>query len=337
MLETKPAQIAGPPCQRRSGATKRELTTLMSLWIAGLTAALVYGGLIVFLVIIQPRLIYHPQPLGQGAQSQPSTYGLDDFEVIAGQDAPDRSLVAWMHLPSEPGRRWIIFFHGNAGHLGDREDKFRIFADAGYGVLAPTYRYNTVPDFYIEEHLLLEDARRWVRWLHETQGAPPNEVILYGESLGGAVAVGVGATMAPAAMVIEGSFSSVSDMAKQRLPFVPISALLRDRWLSAERSERLRAPVLFLHHQGDRVVPQMFGRALFEAYGGADFPDKTFVNLPSAFHVFWPDRRPPTGLMEFLQASAKKTTEKTVGAATDTPTPSTIAKGTAHTTQPSPS
>ncbi|MGZ8996730.1 MAG: alpha/beta hydrolase, partial [Rhodospirillales bacterium] len=143
------------------------------------------------------------------------------------------------------------------------------YLNAGLGVLLVGYRgYGGNPGHPSEEGFY-EDARAAARFI-EAEGIPPDRVVLYGESLGSAVAIHLAAEQAArerpyAAVIGEGAPSSVADVAAKRYPFAPVRTLIKDRFDSQAKVGGINAPLLLLHGEDDTVVPQRFGRALYDA------------------------------------------------------------------------
>jgi fermentation-respiration switch protein FrsA (DUF1100 family) len=129
------------------------------------------------------------------------------------------------------------------------------------------------------EEGLYTDARAAWRYLVEERGIAPARIVIFGKSLGGAVAVELATQVKPAGVILESSFTSVPDMAARHFPFVP-KALIRTKMNSAGKIARIRAPKLHIHSPADEVVPYELGRELFDA--AAD--PKRFHRVEGAGH-----------------------------------------------------
>jgi fermentation-respiration switch protein FrsA (DUF1100 family) len=172
-------------------------------------------------------------------------------------------LLAW-YLPAPADRPVVAYFHGNGGNLGYREARMMQFAAAGFGALFLEYRgYGGNPGSPTEDGLYI-DARATLDFL-SAQGVDPARLVLYGESLGTGVAVRMASERSVGALVLEAPFSSIADVAQQRYWFVPVRFLLKDKFDSMTRIGTVRAPILMLLGERDRIVPPQFGRALFAA------------------------------------------------------------------------
>jgi fermentation-respiration switch protein FrsA (DUF1100 family) len=165
-------------------------------------------------------------------------------------------------------------FHGNAGSL--RRERFRVrqFADAGMGVLLLSYRGYSGNAGSPTEEGLYADARAALDWL-EQRGVAAASIVLYGISLGSGVATKMAAEREVGAVVLEAPYTSTVDVAAFRFPIVPVTWLMEDRFESLARIKAITEPVLVMHGDRDSVIPQRFGRRLFDA-----------ANMPK--EGFWP-------------------------------------------------
>ena len=149
-------------------------------------------------------------------------------------------------------------------HLGHRVGKLRSLVDAGHGLFLVGYRgYSANPGSPSEDGLTA-DARSVLAWLSE-EGVGPERIVLYGESLGSAVAVKVASESKVAGLVLEAPPSSIVDVAQAHYWYLPARWLLLDKWNSQARIGDAGAPILIFHGARDRVVPERFGRKLFAA------------------------------------------------------------------------
>lgn len=191
----------------------------------------------------------------------------------------DLTLVAWIirARPPDSTGRWLLICHGNAGNLSDagRPDHYAGLRALGLNLLAFDYRGYGESDGEPTEPGLYADADAAYRYLRDTLGIPPGRIVLFGHSLGSAVAVDL-ATREPAAgLVLDGAIASVVERAQELYPYVPVRWIARSRYASIEKIAGVRIPKLFLHARADEVIPFAHGRRLFDA---APEP-KTFVPL----------------------------------------------------------
>jgi fermentation-respiration switch protein FrsA (DUF1100 family) len=218
-----------------------------------------YAAIVGALYVFQRQLLYFPVS-GRPELGALAEFGVREVEV---QTADGLRLLAW-HYPPRDGRPVIAYFHGNGGHLGHRAGRLLALAREGYGVLMLEYRgYGGNPGVPTEIGLCA-DGTAALDFL-AGEGISPNRLVLYGESLGSGVAVTLAAQRDLAGLILEAPFTSVAEIAQHHYPFVPASALVRDRFDSVAKIGNVRAPILILHGERDTVVPIRFGRALFEA------------------------------------------------------------------------
>lgn len=172
------------------------------------------------------------------------------------------ALTAW-YAPAKPGRRTIVYIHGNAGHLGDRHDRVQPYLERGFGMLLVGYRgYGGNPGQPTEAGLYI-DGRAHLDWLMR-QGVREDQVVLYGESLGAAVATQLATERKAAALVLEAPFASVLLSARARYPMFAFDWLVKDKFANIEKIDKINMPLFVIHGARDRVTSQRFGRMVFE-------------------------------------------------------------------------
>jgi uncharacterized protein len=222
-------------------------------------AVVAYAALVGGLYLFQRQLLYFPD------RAHPELFGLEQLGVREAMLPTEDglSLLSW-YLPARSGRPVIAYFHGNGGHLGYRAERLLRFAREGYGVLMAEYRgYGGNPGIPSETGFYI-DGRAALAFL-DHEGVAPNRLVLYGESLGSGVAVALAAEHQVAAVVLEAPFTSVAEVAQCHFPYVPASRMVVDRFDSLSRIGKVKAPILVLHGERDRVVPVRYGRALLDA------------------------------------------------------------------------
>lgn len=192
---------------------------------------------------------------------------------------PDgETLVIWT-ADAKPGKPTILYFHGNAGNLADRTGRFQRFLKRGYGLIAPAYRGSSGSTGTPSEATLTADARLVYDHL-----APRNTVI-YGESLGTAVAISLtaGLTDKPLGLLLEAPFTSIPDLAQVHYPQLASYAdKLANQWPSLTRAAQLSLPLFIWHGSQDTLIPQTQGREILAAAPG---PRKVFLSVKGAGHT----------------------------------------------------
>jgi fermentation-respiration switch protein FrsA (DUF1100 family) len=194
----------------------------------------------------------------------PSHYEmLDRVQEISFTTADGIELAAW-YAPAPANRPTIVMFHGNGGSLRGERYRLKQFKDAQMGVLLLAYRGYSGNLGSPSEQGLYADARAALDWLHAS-GVKSDSIVLYGISLGSGVATKMAAERDFAALVLESPYTSTVDVAAWRFPVVPVSWLMEDRFESLARIGSITEPLLVMHGDRDVVIPQRFGRRLFEA------------------------------------------------------------------------
>ncbi len=226
------------------------------------------------LLLAQCRMMYFPD----AQVPVPERAGVPEMAAVALTTDDGLELLAWYRPPPHSAPT-VVFFHGNAGHIGHRGRKVRPLLDAGFGVLLVSWRgYGGNPGSPTEQGLY-HDARAALSFLADA-GVPSSRVVLYGESLGSGPAVQLATERPVAAVVLEAPFTSVAEVAQRHYWFLPARHLVLDRFDSLSKITRIGAPLLIVHGEKDRVVPVEMGRALLAA--AREPKDAVFV--PDAGH-----------------------------------------------------
>lgn len=223
-----------------------------------------YVAMVTGLFVFQRSLIYHP------TVEPPSVVraGVPEMKSVTIRTVDGLDLLSW-YAAAAPGRPTIVHYHGNAGNIGHRGHRIRPFLDAGWGVMLVEYRgFGGNPGSPTEDGLF-RDGLAALAFL-DAEGVPAKDRILYGESLGTAVAVAMAQRLAEmgtpvGAVVLEAPFTSIADVAAYHYPFVPARHLVRDRFDSRSRIPDIDSPLLIVHGEADRTVPIRFGKALAAA------------------------------------------------------------------------
>ncbi len=236
------------------------LFILVSVWV--LLSLLLY--------IFQPRFIYFPQ---SKIDFTPDMAGLS-FEDIYFKTEDDVLLNGWF-IPADDARKTLLFFHGNGGNISHRLESMKIFHEMGLSVFIIDYRGYGQSQGTTSEQGTYRDAEAAWQFLTETRGISDENIIIFGRSMGGAVAIWLAGKHTPNLLILESAFTSVADMAKHYYPYLPTHLLVRIKYASIDRIEDIHCPILISHSQTDEIVPYKYGRELFEK---AQAP-KSFLEL----------------------------------------------------------
>ena len=183
--------------------------------------------------------------------------------------------------PSKVKKPLILYFHGNGGSLNDRAYRAETFVKNGFGLLMISYRGYGNSEGKPSELGFIEDGKAALKFL-TSQGIETNNIILYGESIGSAVATQIAAKIPDCKLlVLEAPFSSILSMGKRIYWFMPISLMLKDRFESVKFAPKVQSPVLIMHANGDPVVPFAEGKILFASFNSP----KRLIEIDGDFHI----------------------------------------------------
>lgn len=226
---------------------------------------LAYAGITALAWLFQHRLLYLPGTPGREWAATPVDIGLnyEDLRIRTGDGV---ELSAWL-VPADPDRGLLLFFHGNAGNISHRLESIEIFHRLGLSVLIVDYRGYGRSDGQPSEDGTYRDAAALWRYSVEELRRPPSEIVVFGRSLGAAVAAHLAATAprTPGALVVESAFTSAPDMAQRAYPILPARWLTRFSYATRDHVARVDCPVLVIHSEHDEIVPFDLGRAVFAA------------------------------------------------------------------------
>ncbi len=233
------------------------------------TVVIVFVTMILLMALFERSLIFFPTRYPDGLwdtelAARGSGCVIEDHFFTADDGT---RLHGWScrRIDAPPDQPVLLFFHGNAGNLSHRADLLiELARRTQAGVFVVGYRGYGRSEGRPSENGLYQDARAAWGHLAEASGVGAERIIIFGKSLGGAVAVDLAVDVDAAGLIVESSFTSIADMAGAHYPFVP-KFMIRTRMDSIGKISAVRGPKLFIHSQLDRVVPYRLGRALFEA------------------------------------------------------------------------
>jgi fermentation-respiration switch protein FrsA (DUF1100 family) len=264
-------------------------------WVAAEEIIVTFGVLLVLLAL-ERRFIFFPVPALEEWLPPPSDLHIENVELTSSSGT--RIHAWWMTPPGwKASQGALLYCHGNAGNLSHRGEGLRRWRDLmGLAVLIfdyPGYGYSSgVPT----EAGCYAAADAGYDWLVRVTRVPGERLLLYGGSLGGAVAADVAVRRPHRGLVLVSSFTSVADMAKLRFPWLPARWLLRHRFDTLSKISTCRRPVFIAHGTADTIVPYAQGDRLFAA---ANEP-KQFFPMPGYDHNHTPSPDFYRSLTEFF-------------------------------------
>ncbi len=247
----KPSTIA-EPAQR--GLRWRIVRALFVISIA-------YGLLVAVMALFENAFIFFPSVYPQG-NWKPAGIAFED----AWFDAPDGSQLHGWYVPADDSRAVVLFAHGNAGNLSDRADTLDVLAnELGASVLIFDYRGYGRSAGSPSTEGILADARAARKWLAQRADISESQIVLMGESIGGAVVADLAAKDGARGLILENTFTSLADVGAYHYPWLPVKLVMRGDLDTVAKIGEYHGPLLQLHGASDSIVPLELGRRLFDA------------------------------------------------------------------------
>jgi hypothetical protein len=219
-----------------------------------------YGLLIVVMYFTQGRMLYLPNMPGRTLTMTPADAGMD-YQDASIETSDGVTLHGWL-VPGQSSQV-LLFFHGNAGNISHRLDSIRQFHDLGLSVLIIDYRgYGQSGGKPTESGIYADTEAAW-RFLTEDRGIIPNEIVIFGRSLGASAASRLAAQHQPLALIVESSFTSVPDIAQELYPWLPARWLSRYSHATRDYVRDVHCPILVAHSRDDEIIPFHHGEAIF--------------------------------------------------------------------------
>jgi fermentation-respiration switch protein FrsA (DUF1100 family) len=229
-----------------------------------------YWGLGLVLYFMQPKFLYNPV---RGVIYTPNELGLD-FEKVILKSSDGLRLSGW-YIPAKHSELTVLFCHGNEGNIMHRLDSINILYNLGLNCFIFDYRgYGDSGGKPSEEGTYL-DVRAAYKWLTKEKKISPNNIIIFGRSLGGSIAAQLASKVKVGALIIESAFTSYVDIGRKFYPYMPVRWFARFNYRTVDYVKDVHCPVMIIHSRNDETIPFEFGLELYEA---ANEP-KEFVEI----------------------------------------------------------
>jgi hypothetical protein len=247
---------------------------MAALLPVGLVGAAVLAGKAMLENFIERNFVFFPaRPLA----CTPRDLGME-YEDVYFTTSDGVTLNAWL-IRSAAGSPIVLWFHGNAGNIGDRSENARLLYDRGLSLFMVDYRgYGKSEGSPSEKGIYLDGQASYDYLI--SAGVQADRLIIFGRSLGTTVAVYVASRNECAGVILESAMTNLTDMARAHYPIVPGLGSFRNKFDSIGRIATVRAPVLFIHGDKDEIVPYELGQRLYEAAK----PEKDFYTIRGAHH-----------------------------------------------------
>ena len=217
-----------------------------------------YLVLLVFIYFYQRNLLYHPSE--NNYQNDKIQFSYDEIFIKVDEKI---KLKSWMINKNLKKFKTLVFFHGNAGELSNRIYKLNELNKLDINILLISWRGFSGNQGFPTEENLYKDAKAVIKWLNSKE-VESNKIILYGESLGTGVVVEIGKKNIFNSIILESPFTSMENAAKIYYPYLPVKLLLKDKYNSISKIQRITTPILIMHGKKDDIVPFSMGKELFE-------------------------------------------------------------------------
>jgi fermentation-respiration switch protein FrsA (DUF1100 family) len=272
-----------------------KLTHILFLFLS--IGALSYLGLIGLLYFTQSRYVYHPE---SRLEALPSDIGLT-FEEVSLVTKDDVRLSGW-YIPCKESRLVILFCHGNAGNISHRLNTLQIFNRLGISTLIFDYRGYGASEGQPSEIGTYRDAEAAWQYLLKVRYIPPRNIVVFGRSLGGAIAAHLAGKHQPSALILESTFISFKEIASDLYPYLPVGLITRFSYNTFEYLRNVKVPVLIVHSLQDELIPFRHGQVLYDAVNG---PKELLLMRGDHSTGFLLSEGYAKGLHTFLERSVK--------------------------------
>jgi hypothetical protein len=186
---------------------------------------------------------------------------------------------AW-YLPNPPSEKVLLWFHGNAENILDGLERLKLYSRLGVNVLAVDYRGYGKSEGSPDETGVYRDADAAYDYLIQERHVQAKNIVVFGHSLGGAVAIDLTSKRECGGLIVQSSFTSAKDMARRLFRIPLFEYIPKSKFDSLAKIRRVRAPILIVHGTRDEVVPFSMGQRLFQAAPGPKF----FFRVDGAGH-----------------------------------------------------
>jgi fermentation-respiration switch protein FrsA (DUF1100 family) len=247
-----------------------------------------------FIRLIERSLVY-PRPSRERGDWRPRWLRPQNVWFRA---ADNTKLHGW-YVPIPDAQRLVVYCHGNGEHVADQANLvFRLQSQLSATVFVYDYRGYGRSRGKPHERGCIADGMAAQRWLAERESVETSDIVLVGRSIGGAIATALAAEQGARALVLENTFSKMTDAAAHLYPWLPVRLVMSNRYNSVRRIKNYHGPVFQCHGTADDIVPIELGRRLFDAAPGRT---KHFYEVPYGGHNDTPPPAYYAALSSFLE------------------------------------
>jgi pimeloyl-ACP methyl ester carboxylesterase len=222
-----------------------------------LALALFYIAAMIAIYFAQVLFIYAPQMPSRDLLASPADIGLE-YEDLTLQTIDNEKINAW-YIPTRGSKtkpaKTVLFFHGNAGNISHRLETIKIYNDLNLNFLIIDYRGFGLSTGKPSEQGTYTDANAAWEYLIDEKKLQPQNIIIAGRSLGGAIAVELAKVVRPAMLIIESTFTSMAEVSAEHYPFMPTGLIVQHKYETIEKLKDIHCPIVIAHSQKDEVIP----------------------------------------------------------------------------------
>ena len=219
-----------------------------------------YLGVGLFIYCMQPRFLYEPI---RKISCTPVKFGLD-FEEVYFKTA-DRLLLHGWFIPAPNAKFTVLYCHGNGGNMMYFLNTVNFLNKLGLNCFIFDYRGYGESQGAPSENGTYLDARAAYRWLTKKKNVEPQQIILFGWSLGGSIAAYLATKVKSAGLVIESAFTSYRDIGRVFYPYMPVKWFARFNYPTIDYVRKVTCPLLVIHSRNDEIIPFEFGLNIYDA------------------------------------------------------------------------
>lgn len=214
----------------------------------------------IYFVFLEQRSLYHPY---KDIPQTPADLGIK-FEEVNFKTVDAKLLNGWF-VPAKDAKVTVLYCHGNAGNIYHRLHKVKFFHEMGFNFFIFDYRGYGKSTGTPSQKGLYKDAQAAYDYIISRNDVDKNKIVVYGKSLGGPVAADLCLHRKASALILEGSFASVTLRAQQLYPFLPMKLLITQEYDAMAKVKDMAVPKLIVHGKQDEVISFRHAEILFKA------------------------------------------------------------------------
>ena len=215
-----------------------------------------------FLYIFQRKIIFNVA--SSSKPKKPKEYGLKGIKELQICNEDGINLLCWYKQAKLKSSPTLVYFHGNSFDIGERAYRIERYINYGWGVLLVSWRGFSGNQGSPTEINLYKDANSIMSWIDKNNFNKKKDIILYGESLGAAVAIEMGTRYLFKSIILEAPFTSIADIAQKRYKIFPTKYLVRDKFNNLLKIKKIFSPILIISGKKDEVVPHSQSKQLYD-------------------------------------------------------------------------